>query len=73
LLDADYGLDDIAAAALIGPNAREMSSKLMGPYERQRLQESSVQHERDVAIAASPPKMPVFSCHLHEGQHHDPD
>jgi DNA-directed RNA polymerase subunit beta' len=60
LLDADYGLDDIAEAAVIGPNGQEMSSKLMGPYERQRLQENSVQYEGDydgdVAVAAPPPK-----------------
>jgi DNA-directed RNA polymerase subunit beta' len=60
LLDADYGLDDIAEAAVIGPNGQEMSSKLMGPYERQRLQENTVQYEGDyegdVAVAAPPPK-----------------
>ena len=60
LLDADYGLDDIAEASVIGPGGQEMSSKLMGPYERQRLQENSVQYEGDyegdVAVAAPPPK-----------------
>jgi DNA-directed RNA polymerase subunit beta' len=60
LLDADYGLDDISDGAIIGPNGQEMSSKLMGPYERQRLQENSVQYEGDyegdVAVAAPPPK-----------------
>ena len=45
LLDAGYGLDDIVDAGVVGPNGQEMSSKLMGPYERQRLQENSVQYE----------------------------
>ena len=60
LLDADYGTDDVAEAAVIGPNGQEMSSKLMGPYERQRLQENSVQYEGDyegdLAVAAPPPR-----------------
>ncbi len=60
LLDDSYALDDIADAAVIGPNGQEMSSKLMGPYERQRLQENSVQYEGDyegdVAVAAPPAK-----------------
>jgi DNA-directed RNA polymerase subunit beta' len=60
LLDSDYGLDDLSEAPVIGPNGQEMSSKLMGPYERQRLQENSVQYEGDyegdVAVAAPPPK-----------------
>ena len=61
LLDADYGLDEAAMEpSVIGPNGQEMSSKLMGPYERQRLQENTVQYEgdyeSDVAVAAPPPK-----------------
>ena len=60
LLESDYAMDDLADAAVIGPNGQEMSSKLMGPYERQRLQENSVQYEgdyeSDVAVAAPPPK-----------------
>ena len=60
LLDGDYGMQDLPEAAVIGPNGQEMSSKLMGPYERQRLQENSVQYEGDydgdVAVAAPPAK-----------------
>ncbi len=59
LLDADYSVPS-AETAVIGPGGQEMSSKLMGPYERQRLQENTVHYEgdyeSDVAVAAPPPK-----------------
>ncbi len=54
LLDADYLAEEYNA--VVGPGGQEMSSKLMGPYERQRLQENSVtyegDYETDVAVAA---------------------
>jgi DNA-directed RNA polymerase subunit beta' len=60
LLAEDYAMDDVVEAGVIGPNGQEMSSKLMGPYERQRLQENTVHYEgdyeSDVAVAAPPPK-----------------
>jgi hypothetical protein len=63
LLDPEYTLDADEAldgAGVIGPNGQELSPKLMGPYERQRLQENTVHYEgdyeSDVAVAAPPPK-----------------
>jgi len=66
LLDGTYGNDNGAGenepvyADVIAPGGQEMSSKIMGPYERQRLQENTVHYEgdyeSDVAVAAPPPK-----------------
>jgi len=63
LLDPEYTLDtdeSLDGAGVIGPNGQELSPKLMGPYERQRLQENTVHYEgdyeSDVAVAAPPPK-----------------
>ena len=62
LLDAEYPVEaeDSLDGAVIGPNGQELSPKLMGPYERQRLQENTVHYEgdyeSDVAVAAPPPK-----------------
>ncbi|MBV8152244.1 MAG: DNA-directed RNA polymerase subunit beta', partial [Candidatus Eremiobacteraeota bacterium] len=47
-----------APGPVIGPSGEEMSSKLMGPYERQRLQENTVtyegEYEPDVAVSKPP-------------------
>jgi DNA-directed RNA polymerase subunit beta' len=55
-LDAEYVEDEMGD--VIGPNGEHLSPKLMGPYERQRLAENTVQYEGDyegdVAIAAPP-------------------
>ena len=64
LLDATYGNgnndNEPVYADVIAPGGQEMSSKIMGPYERQRLQENTVHYEgdyeSDVAVAAPPPK-----------------
>jgi DNA-directed RNA polymerase subunit beta' len=44
--------------AVIGPSGEELSSKLMGPYERQRLQENTVtyegEYEPDVSVSIPP-------------------
>ena len=48
------------AGAVIGPSGEELSSKLMGPYERQRLQENTVtyegEYEPDVSVSIPPAK-----------------
>ncbi|MGH7716621.1 MAG: hypothetical protein ACREML_11565 [Vulcanimicrobiaceae bacterium] len=45
---------------MIGPSGEELSSKLMGPYERQRLQENTVtyegDYEPDVSVSIPPTK-----------------
>jgi DNA-directed RNA polymerase subunit beta' len=64
LLDETYGNgngeNEPVYADVIAPGGQEMSSKIMGPYERQRLQENTVHYEgdyeSDVAVAAPPPK-----------------
>ena len=64
LLDGTYGNgngeNEPVYADVIAPGGQEMSSKIMGPYERQRLQENTVHYEgdyeSDVAVAAPPPK-----------------
>jgi DNA-directed RNA polymerase subunit beta' len=47
-------------SAVIGPSGEELSSKLMGPYERQRLQENTVtyegDYEPDVSVSIPPTK-----------------
>ena len=48
----------VETGSVIGPNGEELSSKLMGPYERQRLQENTVTYEGDydetVAVTVPP-------------------
>jgi hypothetical protein len=50
-LDAEYASED--EGEVIGPNGGDFSPQLMDPYERQRLQENTVQYEGDVAIATA--------------------
>ena len=49
-----------APGPVIGPSGEELSSKLMGPYERQRLQENTVtyegDYEPDVSVSIPPTK-----------------
>ncbi|MBV8602792.1 MAG: hypothetical protein JO359_14610, partial [Candidatus Eremiobacteraeota bacterium] len=50
----------VDSGAVIGPNGEELSSKLMGPYERQRLQENTVtyegEYEPEVSVSVPPTK-----------------
>ncbi len=52
--------EDSALAEIVGPGGQEMSPKVLGPYERQRMQENSVQYEGEydanVAVVAPPPR-----------------
>jgi DNA-directed RNA polymerase subunit beta' len=54
-LDGEYAEEE---GKVIGPNGERLSPKLMGPYERQRLQENTVhyegEYEPDVAVQTTP-------------------
>ena len=58
--DGFDGGAEAAQGAVIGPSGEELSSKLMGPYERQRLQENTVtyegEYEPDVSVSIPPAK-----------------
>ncbi len=50
------GEDGMSYGEVVAPNGQEMSSKVLGPYERQRMQENTVHYEgdyeTDVAVQA---------------------
>jgi DNA-directed RNA polymerase subunit beta' len=39
--------EDMGYGEVVAPNGQEMSSKVLGPYERQRMQENTVHYEGD--------------------------